>query len=187
MRKLAVGVGLVGLALAPAATARTLSLQPGQGFTVTGTKLVCTYGGKAGTPGGLGCRTQSSSGPILNSYSFGFGPQALSVNRFTAPTKATAIFTKTQPGTPKAKVFGEDYFSIRMVAALRQGDKILLPGTLVQCGVARGAAFPGILGIRCALVRGPSVLAHTYEAGIDSTGVVVFRDQKLVLQKKHGG
>jgi hypothetical protein len=185
MRKLALLV--LATAVFPAvAQARTVSLQPGQGFTVAGTNLVCTYGGKSGTSGGLGCRTQSSSGPVVNSYSFGFGPASMSVNRFTAPTKASAIFTKTQPGAPTAKLFGEDYFSIRMQGSLRAGDRVSLAGTAVLCGIARGSAFPGILGIRCALVKGASVLAGTYEAGIDQSGVVVFRNQKLVLQKRHG-
>lgn len=189
------GVALLVLALvvaaatatASAAAAKTLTLQPGQGFYVTGTNLVCTYGGKAGTSGGLGCRTQSSSGPIVNSYSFGFGPASMSVSRFTAPTKASPIFTKSQPGAPSAKLFGQDYFSIRMKGSLRAGDKIALAGTAVLCGIARNAAFPGILGIRCALVKGGAVLKGTYEAGIDQSGVVVFRNQKLVLQKRHGG
>jgi hypothetical protein len=184
MRKLALLV--LATAVFPAvAHARTVSLQPGQGFTVSGTKLVCTYGGKSGTSGGLGCRTQSSSGPIVGSYSFGFGPQSMTVNRFTAPTKASAIFTKSQPGAPQAALFSQDYFSIRMTGALRAGDKVKLAGTMVTCGIARGAAFPGVLGIRCALVRG-SVLAGTYEAAVDDTGAVVFRNQKLVLQKRHG-
>jgi hypothetical protein len=177
---------VAALAVASAAEARTLTLRPGEGFTVAGTKLVCTYGGKAGTSGGLGCRTQSSSGPIVNSYSIGFGPASMGVSRFTAPTKASSVLAKQQPGAPKAAAFKQDYFSIRMIASLRQGDVVKLGGTAVRCGVARGAAFPGILGIRCALVSGANVLAGTYEAGVDDSGAIVWRNKKLVVQKRHG-
>lgn len=170
--------------LAAVAAAAAISLQPGQGVTIAGTNVVCTYGGSKGSSGGLGCRTQSSSGPIVNSYSISAGPTSVSVYRFTAPTKASRVFTKTQPGAKDAAPFAQDYFRIRMVGAARAGGTVSLAGTGVVCRVSRGAAFPGILGISCGLASG-----GTYTAAVDATGASVRQTGQAtpVWQHKHGG
>ena len=158
-------VALIALLAAPAAAASTFTLKPGQGIYVSGTPIVCTYGGRAGSTGGLGCRVQSSSGPIVHSYGFGFGPTSLSVYQFTAPTKTKSVLTKEQTGAPAPKSFAQDFFSIVMVGRLNAGDAVVLAGTAVVCRISRGAAFPGILGISCGLT------SHgTYTVAIDSSG-----------------
>ncbi|MFL5910352.1 MAG: hypothetical protein ACJ768_07290 [Gaiellaceae bacterium] len=173
----------IALAAPAAAAARTIVLQPGQGLTVAGTTLVCTYGGAKGTSGGLGCRTQNASGPIVGSYSITAAATTVGVYKFTAPTKAKFAFSVNQPDAKPAPAFIRDYFRIRMVAKASAGDEVALAGTSVVCQVARGAAFAGVLGIRCGLISG-----GRYAIAIDQTGVSVHQAGQTTpfWQHKHG-
>lgn len=172
VRRLAIVATIALVAAAPAA-ARTVVLKPGQGFRVTGTDYTCTYGGRAASSGGLGCRRQGASGPVVGSYSFGFGPQSLSVGRFASASKYVSVFSKEQPGAPAAAKFPRDYFDIRIVGSLRAGDAVSLAGTKVRCTIS-GA-------ITCALA-----VPGTFSASLDSQGVVVRRGAKVILEKRHG-
>lgn len=170
-------------ALAPAAAANTVTLQPGQGFTVAGTKLVCTYGGKAGTSGGLGCRVQDASGPVVGSYLISAGATTSGVGKFTAPRKVKQLLSVRQTGAREEPKFGRDYFQIRMVAKAVAGDEISLNGGNVFCKVAQGAASAGLLGVRCGLISGGKVAI-----AIDESGVAIFEgDGKAATwRRKHG-
>lgn len=170
-------------AVAHAGSAK-ITVHPGQGFKVAGTNIVCTYGGSAGTSGGLACRTQSSSGPIVNSYSVSASATGVSVYRFTAPTKAARVKAWTHPGAKDAPAFDTDYFRIAMVGSAAAGATVDVVPAGVRCTVARGAASPGVLGIACGLASG-----GTYTAAIDQTGATVRKrgQSTPVWHHAHGG
>jgi hypothetical protein len=192
----AAGAVIVLGSSAGATSLRTLDLRPGEGFYISGTELVCTYGGQAGTAGGLGCRFRSSSSALVGSYTFAFGPQELSVNKVTAPGSSEQVFTTTQPRARPAAPLDKDYFQITIVDTLGAGDVARLANTDVRCAVATA-------GVRCSLVRSGKLMAGQYTAAIDGTGVVVRKvvakrikrkgkkarivlQQRVVLEKRHG-
>jgi hypothetical protein len=177
-------VALVAAALVvvPAAAAKTITLQPGQGFRIAATDLVCTYGGSKGTSGGLGCRVQNASGPVVGSYSIVAAAMSVGVYTFTASRKVKMQFTVNQPNAQAAPTFLRDYFQIRMVGSARAGDEIALANTNVVCTIARGAAYAGV-GIRCGLISG-----GRYAIAIDGSGVKILQAGQTTpfWQHRHG-
>lgn len=151
---------------------RTITLNPGEGFFVEDTELLCTYGGRAGTSGGLGCRFDSSSSRLVRSYLVSFGPEALSVSRIDAPGASTSVFERKQP-FPRPVLLDQDYFRIQTVDTLTAGDAVRLSGTHVECFVKlKAVVTPDAVGVRCRLVRSKPV-AGEYRASIDEHGVIV--------------
>ncbi len=174
---------------APAAAARTITLDPGEGFRVAETGIVCTFGGRKGTSGGLACRVAAGGRPVRGSYYFGLSQAELAVSRFgVAEGEPERIFDRRQPRSRTTPKLRRHAFSARIVADLGAGGRVRVAGSDVECRVAEGAAFEGWLGVSCRIAPHGRGLAGSLAPSLDENGIVVRKlgpRARIVFRREH--
>jgi hypothetical protein len=182
-------LALALLLLPPAAAARTLVLEPGSGFRVEDTDILCTFGGRKGTAGALACRIEGEDGPRAGSYLFGLNQASLGVSRFLASGDDEPVLRRRQPRTHPTPLLEETVVSARIAGTLRPGDRVRLAASDVRCKVARGAAFEGWVGVACRVAPHGRDLGGSFAPALDDRGFVVRRlgkGARIVFRREHG-
>lgn len=160
---------LCASAAALGAGARPLTLGLGQGVAVSGTDIVCAFGGPANKVG-LACL---HSGPKAKAaYSFRIDEDELAAFR-SASGRTTRVRGWKEPASRIPQPHSEAVSDFRVVAHVPVGARFRAAGTDLGCTIY---AFKGRTVVACfKLDPGGLPLNHSYAAALDALGLQVSR------------